>query len=130
MSRSFATGLFPVSDEFDDQITFFVRLRSVRVPLSLRNNTPEVSLSGVSRLATHTTVVTLILLYHIPKYRFVEVFVGLKNPILKVSSSEMMVWPSVRLRLTVMVLDDEVAKRVETVAINRKKEKAAILIDG
>lgn len=127
MSRRCATGLFPDSDEFDDQITCLVRLRSVRVPLLVSTKTPELSVSGDSRLATHTTVVTLIRLYHIPKYRFVEEFVGLKNPILKASWSEMMVSPSVMFWFAVRVLIDvEVTRRVEMAVMNRKKEKAAI----
>ncbi|RDX99968.1 hypothetical protein CR513_16898, partial [Mucuna pruriens] len=52
---------------------------STRFPLLLIERTPEVSLRGVSRLATHTTVCSEILLYHIPTYRFVE-FRGLKKP--------------------------------------------------
>ncbi|KAJ0458057.1 hypothetical protein HanIR_Chr15g0780771 [Helianthus annuus] len=94
----------------------FAWLRSIRVPSLLSVNTPEVSLRGVSRFATHTTVMSSILLYQIPKNRLGERVEGVKKPILKDWSSETMVWPSVMFWFCVMVLIAVVVnKRVEMV---------------
>ncbi|KAI8557698.1 hypothetical protein RHMOL_Rhmol04G0030000 [Rhododendron molle] len=73
-----------------------VPFTSTRIPGLLSFNTPDVpdvSRSGVSLLATHTTVVFGISLYHIP-YRFLEV-PGLKKPSSKIPLDETMVSPSV-----------------------------------
>ncbi|KAI8557686.1 hypothetical protein RHMOL_Rhmol04G0029200 [Rhododendron molle] len=65
-----------------------------RIPELVSFNTPALSKSGVSLLATHTTVIIgSIFLYHIPTYRFVE-FPGLKKPSSKIPPDETMVSPS------------------------------------
>nr|GLL22620.1 hypothetical protein CR513_16898 [Ipomoea trifida] len=66
---------------------------------------PEVVFRGVSLLATHTTVVTDMFLYHMPTYRFSDL-PGLKNPSSKVPLDETMVvfpLPSFTERVAVMV---------------------------
>jgi hypothetical protein len=53
-----------------------------------------VLIAGVSRLATHTTVSSGMLLYHMPRYSFAGVeFEGLKKPKTNDPPSEMMVLP-------------------------------------
>jgi hypothetical protein len=77
---------------FDDQIIPFVALRRTKIPGWVMVRTPEVSVRGVSLLATHTTVLVVveIFLYHIPKYRLFE-FPGLKNPSSKLPPADTIV---------------------------------------
>lgn len=75
---------------------------STRFPW-LMERTPEVSFRGVSLFATHTTVCSEILLYHIPTYRLLE-SPGLKKPRAKVPLSlETKTSPSLMGLFTVMV---------------------------
>ncbi|KAI8557683.1 hypothetical protein RHMOL_Rhmol04G0028900 [Rhododendron molle] len=41
---------------------------------------PSESVSGISLLATQTTVLVEIFLYHIPKYQWLGLPLGVKNP--------------------------------------------------
>ncbi|KAK2976690.1 hypothetical protein RJ640_013946 [Escallonia rubra] len=70
-------------------------LASIRIPgLLMSFNSPEISVRGVSLLATQTTVLTgSVSLYQIPMYLFLEL-PGLKNPISKLLPEETMVSPS------------------------------------
>nr|KYP40813.1 hypothetical protein KK1_037827 [Cajanus cajan] len=80
---------------------------STRFPWVLMERTPEVSMRGVSLLATHTTVCSEILLYQIPTYRFVE-FGGLKKPSAKFPRSlESKTSPSLMGWFAVMVWSSE-----------------------
>ncbi|KAJ0546094.1 hypothetical protein HanIR_Chr08g0357111 [Helianthus annuus] len=54
---------------------------------------PDLSVIGISLLATHTTVPFDIFLYQIPTYRFLDL-PGLKNPSSNILSSETIVSPS------------------------------------
>ncbi|KAL8257634.1 hypothetical protein R6Q59_029675 [Mikania micrantha] len=69
----------PDAEELDDQITLPLPLTRARFPWLSSLTTPELSVSGVSRFATHTTVCGDVFLNHIPKYRFLEL-PGLKKP--------------------------------------------------
>lgn len=103
LSSSRATGLVTAADKgVDDQIT--VELESIMVrapPLVIERFAFELVI-GVSRLATQTIVVTLILLYHIPTYLFGELL-GVKKPRAKVLPMETRTSPSGRGCVGVMV---------------------------
>ena len=85
--------LFPVCDEFDDQIMLFVLLRRTRLPLLLMVSCPYESVSGLFLFATHITALGAVL-YHIPKYLLLD-FPGEKKPNSKVWPEESSVLPSV-----------------------------------
>uniref|UniRef100_A0A6N2N5B5 Uncharacterized protein n=1 Tax=Salix viminalis TaxID=40686 RepID=A0A6N2N5B5_SALVM len=88
-SKSSATGFLADLEVLEDQMM----LSLTRSPSLVIFNTPDELVRGVSLLATQTTVMMDTLLYHIPKYRFLEL-PGLKNPILKLPSAETMLSPS------------------------------------
>jgi hypothetical protein len=81
------TGFWAVLEALEDQIASLELLRRIRMPWSVTIKAPELSLSGVSLLATQTTVPADIFWYHIPKYRPFEI-PGLKNPSSKLPSAE------------------------------------------
>ena len=64
--KSWALELATEFITFDDQRISFFPSSTTRFPSSDIVRTPEESLSGVSLLATHTTVHTEMLPYHIP----------------------------------------------------------------
>ncbi|MBA0676097.1 hypothetical protein Goari_017606, partial [Gossypium aridum] len=70
-----------------------VRFIIERIPLWLILRTPEASETGVSLLATHTTVPVDTFLYQIPTYRLLE-FLGPKNPSSKLPPADTSVSPS------------------------------------
>ncbi|MFS7960415.1 hypothetical protein Hanom_Chr08g00702931 [Helianthus anomalus] len=108
--------LVPVVEELDDQMVIPLPLTRDRVPWLSNLTMPEVSISGVSRLATHTTTQGVVFLYHIPMYRFREL-PGLKKPSSNVASPEIMVSPSDKYLFTAMMFDDE----LEDVSMRKKK---------
>ncbi|CBI20436.3 unnamed protein product, partial [Vitis vinifera] len=92
-SKSWAVGFCADRDALEDQMELLVPLRITRVPWSVTFKTPNESVSGISLLPTHTTVGTLTFLYHIPRYRFLEL-PGWKKPSSKLPPAETMVSPS------------------------------------
>lgn len=70
-------------------LVVFTRTRS---PGSTTFKVPDLSVSGKSVLATHTTVLGAIFLYQMPTYRFLELD-GLKKPNSKVPADEIKVVP-------------------------------------
>lgn len=99
-------------DDEKDPLEDQTRLRPVLVllretttfPWVLMERTPEVSLRGLSLLATQTTLCIETLLYQIPTYRFLEVFEGVKKPRANVAVSESKTSPSLRGWLGVILL--------------------------
>ncbi|CAL5393191.1 unnamed protein product [Camellia sinensis] len=77
-SKSCATGLSSTLDRLDDQTMLCVPLRRTSDLLPLIVKTPCKPVIGLFRLATHTTV-SGVALYHIPKYRNLEL-PGEKKP--------------------------------------------------
>lgn len=77
---------------FDDQTTLLLPSKSTRFPSSPSPKTPwEFLASGFSLLATRITVCSEIVLYHMPRYLFVEL-PGLKKPNAKFPPAEVKVW--------------------------------------
>ncbi|KAK2984746.1 hypothetical protein RJ640_004571 [Escallonia rubra] len=90
-----AIELCTVVEEFDDQTTLFVmQLSRARLPSVLILRTPFDPLRGTSLFAIHTTIFGNFL-YHIPKYRLVELEpLGEKKPNSKNLPEETKVSPS------------------------------------
>ncbi|KAG5620012.1 hypothetical protein H5410_005230 [Solanum commersonii] len=94
-SRSCAIGFCtPPLVVLEDQTTLPELFTRVRFPCVVKLSIPFLSFSGVSLLATHTTVCTDTLLNHIPRYRLLDVGVGEKNPNSKFPPDETIVFPS------------------------------------
>ena len=66
VSSKRASGACAVVDMLADQIVALVELRRRRRPGWMTTSLPDRSMSGLSRLATQTTVFSSILLYHMP----------------------------------------------------------------
>nr|KYP35978.1 hypothetical protein KK1_042932 [Cajanus cajan] len=93
-SKRLAIGSFTaLVDILDDQMVLFVPSRSTRIPFSLSLRIPELFSRGLFLLATHTTVKGDAFVYHIPKYRLVEL-PGLKKPTSIIPPLETKVSPS------------------------------------
>ncbi|GJX29429.1 hypothetical protein Tco_0237508 [Tanacetum coccineum] len=67
------------AEELDDQMFVPPPLTIDKTPWLSNMTIPNVSMSGVSRLATHSTVCGEVFLNHIPRYRFFKLS-GLKKP--------------------------------------------------
>ncbi|CAL5393229.1 unnamed protein product [Camellia sinensis] len=93
-SKSRATGPSSTLDRLDDQTMLCVPLRRTSDLLPLIVKTPCKPVIGLFRLATHTTV-SGVALYHIPKYRNLEL-PGEKKPSSKLWLVETKVSPSRR----------------------------------
>nr|GFD02094.1 hypothetical protein [Tanacetum cinerariifolium] len=92
---SCTTGLALVLDteELDDQIMVSPPLTIKRVPCLSNLTVPKVLLTGFIGLATHAIVRGDVSLYHIPRYRLLEL-PGLKKPSSNCSFPETIVSPS------------------------------------
>ncbi|KAK3021409.1 hypothetical protein RJ639_046817 [Escallonia herrerae] len=90
-----ALELCTVAEEFDDQTTLFVMQLSItRLPSVLIVRTPFDPVTGISLFAIHTTIFGNFL-YHIPKYRLVDLEPpGEKKPNSKILPFEIKVSPS------------------------------------
>ncbi|KAF8041349.1 hypothetical protein BT93_A0069 [Corymbia citriodora subsp. variegata] len=88
---------------------------SMRFPSLLILRRPEVSSTGLSRLAIHTTVFSGILLYHSPKYLWLELL-GLKKPRAKSPPLEINTSPSlIELSLVIRSVERHALQRTDDI---------------
>ncbi|PWA35128.1 hypothetical protein CTI12_AA611370 [Artemisia annua] len=94
VSRSFAVAFSDVV-VLDDQITLILLMRTTFPGLTIFNVSGDAPGTWWSLLATQTTVLRDMFLYHIPRYMFSELL-GRKNPSSKIPVSETSVSSSVK----------------------------------